>query len=80
MFLDSTVLEITERAVVIPMKNRFFRIPADTVILSVGMRSENRLAKELEGSGVEVYSVGDCVRPRDASDVSYHAAKLAATI
>ncbi len=32
MFLNSTVLEITEKAVVIPMKNRFFRIPADTVI------------------------------------------------
>jgi 2,4-dienoyl-CoA reductase-like NADH-dependent reductase (Old Yellow Enzyme family)/thioredoxin reductase len=80
MFLNSTVLEITEKAVVIPMKNRFFRIPADTVILSVGMRSENRLAKELEGSGIEVHMVGDCVRPRDASDVSYQAAKLAATI
>ena len=80
MFLNSTVLEITEKAVVIPMKNRFFRIPADTVILSVGMRSEDRLAKDLEGSGVEVYSVGDCVRPRDASDVSYQAAKLAASI
>ena len=80
MFLNSTVLEITEKAVVIPMKNRFFRIPADTVILSVGMRSENRLAKELEGSGIEVHMVGDCVRPRDASDVSYQAARLAATI
>jgi len=80
MFLNSTVLEITDKAVVIPMKNRFFRIPADTVILSVGMRSENRLAKELEGSGIEVHMVGDCVRPRDAADVSYQAAKLAATI
>jgi 2-enoate reductase len=80
MFLNSTVLEITERAVVIPMKNRFFRIPADTVILSVGMRSENRLAKELEGSGIEIHTVGDCVRPRDAGDVSYQAARLAATI
>jgi NADPH-dependent 2,4-dienoyl-CoA reductase/sulfur reductase-like enzyme len=80
MFLNSTVLEITEKAVVIPMKNRFFRIPADTVILSVGMRSENRLAKELEGAGIEVHMVGDCVRPRDASDVSYQAARLAASI
>ena len=80
MFLNATVLEITDKAVVIPMKNRFFRIPADTVILSVGMRSENRLAKELEGSGIEVHMVGDCVRPRDASDVSYQAARLAATI
>ncbi len=80
MFLNSTVLEITDQAVVIPMKNRFFRIPADTVILSVGMRSENRLAAELEGSGLEVHSVGDCVRPRDAADVSYQAARLAAAI
>ena len=67
MFLNSTVLEITDRAVVIPMKNRFFRIPADTVILSVGMRSENRLAAELDGSGIELHLVGDCMKPRDAS-------------
>ena len=80
MFLNATVLEITEKAVVIPMKNRFFRIPAETVILSVGMRPENRLAKELEGLGIEVHLVGDCVRPKDASDVSYQAARLAATI
>ncbi len=80
MFPNSTVLEITDRAVVIPMKNRFFRIPADTVILSVGMRSENRLAAELEGTGIEIQQVGDCVRPRDASDVSYQAARLAAAI
>jgi pyruvate/2-oxoglutarate dehydrogenase complex dihydrolipoamide dehydrogenase (E3) component len=80
MFLNATVLEITEKAVVIPMKSRLFRVPADTVILSVGMRSENRLAKDLEGLGIEVYLVGDCVRPRDASDVSYQAARLAPTI
>ncbi len=80
MFLNSTVLEITGSAVVIPMKDRFFRIPADTVILSVGMRADNRLALELEGSGIEVHLVGDCVRPRDASDVSYQAARLAASI
>ncbi len=80
MFLNSTVLEITDRAVVIPMKNRFFRIPADTVILSVGMRSENRLAAELDGSGIELHLVGDCMKPRDASAVSYQAARLAAAI
>jgi len=80
LFLNSAVLEITDKAVVIPMKNRLYRVPADTVILSVGMRSENRLAAELEGSGIEVHSVGDCVRPRDASDVSYQAARLAAAI
>ena len=80
LYLNATVLEITDKAVVILLGNEIFLLPADTVILSVGMRSENRLAQELEGVVPEVYTVGDCVRPRDASEVSYQAAKLAASI
>ena len=33
---------------------------ADLVVLSVGVRPENDLARELEGGGKVVYSVGDC--------------------
>jgi hypothetical protein len=62
------------------MGEEIFSLPADTVILSVGMRSVNKLAQELQGVVPEVYMVGDCVRPRDASEVSYQAAKLAASI
>ncbi len=80
LYLNSSVLEITEKAVVIPLSNGIFSLPADTVILAVGMRSVNHLAQELEGVVPEVHTVGDCVRPRDAAEVAYQAARLGANI
>jgi len=80
LYLNATVLEITNKAVVISLGNEIFLLPADTVILAVGMRSDNKLAQALEGAAPEVHMVGDCVRPRDAAEVSYQAAKLAAKI
>ena len=41
-------------------------LEADTVVLAVGMVSNNKLAEELNGITSEVYSIGDCVEPRDA--------------
>ncbi len=40
---------------------------ADTVVLAVGTRSENRLTKELEGK-ITVYNVGDCSQPGKIKD------------
>jgi 2,4-dienoyl-CoA reductase-like NADH-dependent reductase (Old Yellow Enzyme family)/thioredoxin reductase len=80
LYLNSTVAEITNSFVIFRMGDEIFSLPADTVILSVGMRSVNNLAQELQGVVPEVYMVGDCVRPRDASEVSYQSAKLAASI
>ncbi len=81
LYLNATVLEITGKAVVITLgRDEVFWLPADTVILAVGMQSENRLAQELEGVVPEVYTVGDCVRPRDAAEVAYQASVVAAKI
>ncbi len=80
LFLNTPVLEITDSHVVVPLKDQVYFIPADTVVLSVGMRAVNRLAQELQGLVPEVYTVGDRVKPQDASTVSYQAARLAASI
>ena len=80
LYLHANVVEITEKAVMIALGGEIYPVGADTVILSVGMRSENSLARELEGAAPEIYTVGDCVRPRDAAAVSYQAAKLATSI
>ena len=37
-------------------------IDADTVVLAVGFRSNNKLQENREGKVPELYSVGDCVR------------------
>jgi pyruvate/2-oxoglutarate dehydrogenase complex dihydrolipoamide dehydrogenase (E3) component len=67
---DTAVVEITSASVKARVKysplERPMVVPADTVVLAVGDKAENRLARELHGVAPEVYSVGDCVEPRDA--------------
>jgi len=46
----------------------------------VGAQSESKLAQELKGLVPEVYSIGDCKKPRDAASATYSAARVAETI
>jgi len=39
-------------------------IPADTIVLAAGSIPNNELKAALEGMGVEVKAIGDCVEPR----------------
>ncbi|NQT71202.1 MAG: FAD-dependent oxidoreductase [Chloroflexi bacterium] len=80
MYPNTAVLEIVEKHVVMRYNGEVLELSADTVVLAVGMRSENRLAQELEGIVPEVYAVGDCVKPRNAASVAYQAAQVAAKI
>ena len=45
-------------------------LPADTVVLAVGYRSEKGLAEELKGVVTEIYTAGDCNAPRDGLDAT----------
>jgi len=38
-------------------------IPADNVVLSIGMRPVPSFAEELKGTGIEVFNIGDCFKP-----------------
>jgi 2-enoate reductase len=59
------VLEIRDDGVVCSHKSGKKILKADTVVLARGLKSEAGLFKAVEGSGLEVYAVGDCVEPRD---------------
>ncbi len=80
LYLHTQVLEITEQSVIVRIGNEVASLPADTVVLALGMEPENGLSRELEGMVPEIYTVGDCVKPRNAASVAYQAAKLAAKI
>ena len=80
LYLNTPVLEITEGSVVIGWEGEILFLPADTVILAVGAQSENKLAQELKGLVPEVYSIGDCEKPRDASSATFDAARVAEKI
>jgi 2,4-dienoyl-CoA reductase (NADPH2) len=80
LYLHSRVLEITPQAVIMALGDDVLSLPADTVILAIGMRPENKLLKELEGLLPNVYALGDCVKPKDAAAVASSAGRLAVMI
>lgn len=47
-------------------RNEVIFLKADTIVLAVGSKSNDKLADQLKGVMDEVYTVGDCVEPRDA--------------
>jgi 2,4-dienoyl-CoA reductase-like NADH-dependent reductase (Old Yellow Enzyme family)/thioredoxin reductase len=64
--LNATVVEITEKEVIVSVRGEKKRFAADMVVLAMGMNQENGLAKELKGKVKDVVVVGDAVRPRQA--------------
>jgi len=62
------LLEITDTEVLVETTRGRRSIPASTVVMAVGSRPENTLAKELEGSGVTVVTLGDALSPRKITD------------
>ncbi len=40
-----------------------FEVEADQVVMAIGMRSRNTFAEELQSSGIEVFTIGDCNKP-----------------
>ena len=45
-------------------------LEADTVVLSVGYKSENEMIQKLKGVAPEIYSVGDCNAPHDGLEAT----------
>jgi len=80
LYLNTPVLEIAQGSVVIDWQGEIVFLPAETVVLAVGAQSENRLEQELKGLVPEVYSIGDCEKPRDASIATFSAARVAEKI
>jgi 2,4-dienoyl-CoA reductase (NADPH2) len=80
LYLHSRVIEISDMAVTLTLGEDIFSLPADTVILAVGMQPENKLARELEGLVPKLYTLGDCVKPKDAAAVAIQAGQLAGMI
>jgi len=69
---ETKVMQITENEIVTEHKGTALRIPADTVILSVGMRSRD----ELVDTGIETMRIGDAQRPGDIETATADALKL----
>jgi len=80
LYLNTTVLEITEHSVISQMEDEILSLPADTVVVAIGVKPVDTLVGELQGLVPELYPIGDCVQPSNAAQATFGAARLAAEI
>ena len=74
---NSRVRRITEKGVDCPTQH----VPADTIVLAVGMQSINGLSTEILADYIpEVYAIGDCVQPRHVMQAMWGAYRTAYVI
>ncbi len=78
----TTVKEITDNGVIAESEGKDLLIPADTVVLAVGSKSENALYEKLKGSlsTDSLYLLGDAKKPQKALEAVHDAFELAAKI
>jgi len=66
MVIQARLERIGKDSVVIKKGDKEESIPADAVVLALGANADNKLYSEAKGKFSELYSVGDCVKPRKA--------------
>ena len=72
---------ITDKGAIVIDKNwNRSEIPADTVVLAMGVKSRYETVKALQGLAREVYVVGDCSSPRNLMAAIHDAFNIAAEI
>jgi 2-enoate reductase len=77
---NSCVNEITESRVGITGKGANKMLKADTIVLAVGLQSDNALAKELQGKYVHLYVIGDCREPRNVMGAIWDGCEVGRTV
>ncbi len=76
IYPDSPAWEIRDNGVYVNHNRELLFLKADTVVIAIGARPENRLSQELEGIVPRVYSIGDCVEARDAMEAIREGAEV----
>lgn len=68
MYPDSLPERITERGLHVINEGEIMFLKADSIVMAVGSKSEDKLAQELSGlmPELDIRAIGDCVEPRDA--------------
>jgi len=68
METNAKVEEITDQGVRVSRNGATDFIGGDTVVLAMGYKTNKQLAQSLGGKVAELYSVGDCVKPRTTKE------------
>jgi 2,4-dienoyl-CoA reductase-like NADH-dependent reductase (Old Yellow Enzyme family)/NADPH-dependent 2,4-dienoyl-CoA reductase/sulfur reductase-like enzyme len=77
LFLNASILEKTGKSLTIGSGGEIITLPAETVVLAIGVNPVDNLVTELKGIVPEIYPIGDCVMPGNAAQATYSAARLA---
>jgi len=77
---NTKLVKVHERGVTVEGEKGAYDIPAETIVLALGAKSQNALLQNLEGKVQEVYSVGDCVSPRKMIDAIHEGFEVASKI
>lgn len=77
---STSLIEVKENEVVLQNRKGTFTVPANTVIMAVGLKAQQSLYEELAAAGKEVYLVGDAVKPGKIFDAFHTAYRVAVKI
>jgi 2,4-dienoyl-CoA reductase-like NADH-dependent reductase (Old Yellow Enzyme family)/thioredoxin reductase len=77
---DTRVTLLTEGAAIAEQNGHEVRLPFETLVLAVGVRSNRELADALPASGPEFHVVGDARKPRGALEAVWEGFEVAATV
>lgn len=80
LLTDAPILRIHPDEVSVSRNGREERIPAETVVICLGMRPTDGLAGRIGDLGVEVVTVGDAVEPRKVTEAMVEGARAALSI
>ncbi|MBW2674258.1 MAG: FAD-dependent oxidoreductase, partial [Deltaproteobacteria bacterium] len=80
MLTEATPVRITDKGVIYKQGGVEKLAEADTVVIAVGTRANDKLVKSLKKMHPSVYAIGDCVSPRLAIDAIYEGSKVAREI
>jgi len=80
LLAKTTLLEIRDDSVLVKTEDGEAALSADTVILAVGAVAVDDLAREVEGSGIQVIVIGDAKAPRRITEAAKEGFEAALTI
>ena len=80
MVSSAKVERITDKGVIVEIDGEDKLIEADTVVIAVGHRSDDKLLEELRAKAPEVHGIGDCIEPRTALEAIREAYDIAIRI
>ena len=74
--LGATAKEISQGLVIIDKDGKEQSLKADSIVLAVGSRPNNKLLVELEGKFPQIYCIGDAQEPRQIVEAVYEGFKV----